>query len=388
MLVKRLWPVDRRRGAPPLCCSLRNGTGPVSQSWLVRISMLSVALALAFGCDGLVEPEPEPEEPPVGWYGQRPFLDVDSLNDVVVLAPGRVFAVGSGGTIVRGAENVFSKEVSGVTVALESVAGALDDEGREIVLAVGGGGTVLTRGLDDGVWSVVPSGTTEHLFGLWLRTPTDAFIVGDSGTILRWNGTAVVAMTNESLQDVFGADGTLAGRFPIPEPLKAVMGTAANDVYAVGARGAAFRFNGTRWVRELTGTNRPLADVFIGDSGVLAATTDGVVLQRAGDGTWSDQALRAPAQVYLQGAFSLDGDVYAVGMVDQLLHFEDGGWTVTALDDESHMRAVHGISTITPDGRSVEVWAVGGGGRMARGPTTTPTGVETFLESAAFVEEP
>src|SRR5262249_504809 len=84
------------------------------------------------------------------------------------------------------------------------------------------------RGLGGGSvgWGGFTSRTTNELRGVWARTSTDGWAVGDAGTALRWNGTDWVP------QPAIGA-GTL----------RAVWGSAVDDVYAVGDGGAIYRFD-------------------------------------------------------------------------------------------------------------------------------------------------
>ena len=40
-----------------------------------------------------------------------------------------------------------------------------------------------------GQWSLTPSGTKAALFSVWSNKPDEAWLVGATGTILRWDGT-------------------------------------------------------------------------------------------------------------------------------------------------------------------------------------------------------
>ena len=72
--------------------------------------------------------------------------------------------------------------------------------------------------------------TTQTLYGVWGSGPDNIFAVGDSGTILHYNGTAWTAMDSGSTSN-----------------LKGVWGSALNDVYAVGDSGIILHYNGTAW---------------------------------------------------------------------------------------------------------------------------------------------
>jgi hypothetical protein len=363
---------------------------------------LGRALAVRVGVGlGLVacEPPPAVTPPPVpptpGFVVARPDPTIRSLNDVVVLGAAetgvaRAVAVGTDGAVLAFDGATWTRETSGTAADLESVSGFVDGTGIETVLAVGASGTVLARSSTDGVWRALPSPVTAHLFGVWLASGTDAFIVGDDGTVLRWDGTTLVQLVDEVLIDSGAADGS---RFPIADPLKSVMGRAVDDVYAVGPRGGVWRFDGTAFRREDTETNRPLVDVFT-RAGVWVAATDGVLLRRRDDG-WRDDEFVVPAPVFVQGIWARgDGDVFVVGLADQLFHLENGVWTIVELENGTELRAVDGTelpraAEAPPESPTLrEVVAVGGGGRIVRGPLVLPLPGEQPLTTRPAVEVP
>jgi photosystem II stability/assembly factor-like uncharacterized protein len=55
------------------------------------------------------------------------------------------------------------------------------------VWAVGSNGTLLHWDGAGSAWSVVPSGTTRHLYSVWGSGPRDVWAVGDKGTILKYS---------------------------------------------------------------------------------------------------------------------------------------------------------------------------------------------------------
>ena len=85
-------------------------------------------------------------------------------------------------------------------------------------------------------WKERVSGTTEHLRGVWIAPDKSAFVVGDLGKILRFNGSALSPMvsgTANALYDVWGSSVT--------------------DVAASGVD-KVLLFNGTLW-DEILGTS-------------------------------------------------------------------------------------------------------------------------------------
>ena len=379
---------------------------------------LVLAASVVVACDVLTPPPPV--VPPVdpGFVLSRPFPAIRALNDVAVLGFDEerittAYAVGTDGAVIAYDGATWTDESPAIAEDLESISGVVDGEGNETVLAVGENGVILQR--IDGRWGLLPSPVTEHLFGVWVRRDTDAFIVGDRGTVLRWDGVVVTALVDEVLIDTgtfidANANGTQDGNepnviFPIGDPLKSVMGRGEDDVWTVGPRGVVYHFDGTRFTRDASETNRPLADVFT-RAGIWAATTDGVLLRRRDEG-WLDDCedfgtarencpFLAPSPVFLQGIWARgDNDVFAVGLSENLFHFQDGLWSLTFVEEQSELRAIDGAELPRPEDAPEEfvdlreVIAVGAGGRIVRGPLVLPQAGETVIQTraAALPEE-
>lgn len=158
--------------------------------------------------------------------------------------------------------NLFNKSMRDVYV------------GDDIAWAVGEGGAIQNREL--GIWYEVPSPTTRDLFGVHGHGDR-VYAVGARGTVLSWNGRAFEVIelpTAANLQAVYVApsgkafivgnngaafridppeideeDGTVisaGGITALPiggtDNLYAIGGTDERNVWAVGNRGAIFRF--------------------------------------------------------------------------------------------------------------------------------------------------
>lgn len=363
------------------------------------VALVPLVITAIAGCEALTgggDPPPPPPDP--AWVLSRPFPNIRSLNDVEVVAFDEeritvAYAVGTDGAVLRYDGAGWTDETVTLDEDLESVSAHVDGEGVETVLAVGSNGTILQR--IEGRWGILPSPTTEQLFGVWVRTGDDAFIVGDRGTVLRFDGVEVVALVDELLVDGGFNDINNDGVqdpgeddvvFSISDPLKGVMGRGEDDVYAVGPRGVVYHYDGNIFSREDSQTNRPLADVFT-ESGIWAAATDGVLLRRRDDG-WKDNQFVTPSPVFIQGIWARgDGDVFAVGFSEEIFHNEDGLWNITFVEEQSEMRAIDGAELPRPEDAAEdfvtlrEVIAVGAGGRIVRGPLVLPNSGETILDT-------
>jgi hypothetical protein len=97
-----------------------------------------------------------------------------------------------------------------------------------LAFAVGQSGTMLRW--DGTVWASILSGTLKDLRGVWMVSDTDGWAVGDTGTIVRWNGLAWAPETS-----------------PTTNPLNSVQALSSTDVWAVGDSGTILHRNGLGW---------------------------------------------------------------------------------------------------------------------------------------------
>jgi hypothetical protein len=116
------------------------------------------------------------------------------------------------------------------------------------------------------------SGTTETLRGVWVASATEAFAVGDNGTILHWDGTSWTSMTAPT-------DPWVGFR------LNAVWGSSPTNVFAAGESDMLLRYGGTRWtpivvdaLADLTGLWGSSANNIF----VVADDRSGKILHRCG----------------------------------------------------------------------------------------------------------
>jgi len=130
--------------------------------------------------------------------------------------------------------------------------------GPSNVFAVGESGALVR--FNGTAWVTSPSGTTSRLYGVWGSGPAEAFAAGQSGGIRRWTGSTWGPMTSNTTSR-----------------LHAVWGSASDDVFAVGEGGTIIHWDGDSWDPMLSGTTTVLRaiwgtasdDVFVvGESGV------------------------------------------------------------------------------------------------------------------------
>ena len=216
-----------------------------------------------------------------------------------------VFAVGRNGTIIHYDGARWNAMTSGVTGHLRSVWGSSSSN----VFAVGIKGTILH--FDGASWTKMSSPSTDWLYGVWGTAASDVWAVGDQ-RILRYDGS--------------GWTSSYSG----PEALRAVWGSASSDIWAVGDKGndqgGAVHFDGTSWTQVTVPPSETLSAVIgTAANNVYALSTDGTVVRYAGSGWKTFDPLNVLVQ--MNGLWAApNGNLLAVGD-DNEVHLHDGsGW--------------------------------------------------------------
>ena len=220
----------------------------------------------------------------------------------------------------------------------------------------------------------LPQGST--LTGVWAAREDDAWAVGAPGTLLHWDGralTPVTAPTSAPLRSVWGSagddvwaagdavahfDGRAWSNASAPASAwSSVHGSSPDDVWLVGAAGAAAHFDGTSWTRVETGVADDLAAVAVVSpiEAYAAAAHGGAVLRWDGS-SWSVAtrlAVRSllalfapgPGDVWAAGE-PLDGNPSAGAARTSLAHLSQGAWTSVTVPglENAIFTAVHASS--------------------------------------------
>ncbi len=210
-------------------------------------------------------------------------------------------------------------------------------------------------------WSAMTSGATNNLNGVWGRSGSDVFAVGDSGTILHYDGTAWSAMTSGTTNNLNGVWGTTFG----------------DDAFAVGDNGTILHYDGTSWFAMASLTTNNLNDVWgSSDSNVYAVGDSGTILRY--DGTaWS--AMTSGTTNNLNGIWGTSGnDVFAVGDNFASLHFDGIAWSSlgSLFPETNNLNSIWGISNSIWG--TIDVWAVGDSGTIYSSWYPSSYGSNTF----------
>jgi hypothetical protein len=251
------------------------------------------------------------------WNGSSwayvPELQWRTLNDVWGSSASDVWAVGSKGEMVRWNGTAWSlHRYDGTSVAPQPLAN-FDTPAQSYTLrgvwgsssanvfAVGDSGVVLRY--NGTSWSRITTGTTAQLNRVWGSSATNVYAATSTGRLLRYNGTA----------------WSFVAGVQAPGALWSVWGSSASNVYAVGDAGIVFRYNGTSWTR----VRLPRRDVLYGVWGTGAS------------------------------------NVYVGGGAGVLYRFDGTSWIPEkALNGQSHVQAFWGTSTGT------DLFAAAAGGRI------------------------
>jgi len=147
------------------------------------------------------------------------------------------------------------------------------------------------------------------LAGVWGTSSTDAYAVGQGGTILHFDGGSWSAMSS-----------------PLSHWLEGVWGTSSGDIYAVGAtwdgarvNGTILHYDGSIWSTMTSVVDDYLQDVWGTSATDIYAVGGGGVLHY--DGTaWS--RMTSATGYHLSGVWGTSAsDIYSVGR-DAILHYD------------------------------------------------------------------
>jgi peptide/nickel transport system permease protein len=192
-------------------------------------------------------------------------------------------AVGDGGLILyRDGTGAWHREHAPGDPSLTGAAlAASTGTAHEVLrIAVGEDGTVLVSRVDslrnslDGVTAVVPwetisPGVARDLLDVALADDEFGFVVGQRGTILRWNGMDLEAMESPTFRD-----------------LLAVAVRDRDYALAVGERGTVLLWDGQVWSEMSGPLSRSLRSVSIGEDGRAIVVGNFGDMMALEDGEW------------------------------------------------------------------------------------------------------
>ena len=168
----------------------------------------------------------------------------------------------------------------------------------------------------------VKTGTTSCLYGVWGSGKDDVWLVGGikssagaRALIFRWDGVEIQQMA------LSGAAAAAAG-----ETMYKVWGHGPDDVFVVGSSGTVIRWDGTEWTAASVDADVRLAAIH-GDAErafVVGGTASGAVLQWNGTG-WTDIA--GPDMPRLSSAYvGPQGSLWVGGVLGYIARWDGTAW--------------------------------------------------------------
>lgn len=174
---------------------------------------------------------------------------------------------------VTGSVTWHSSNTGAATIASGGLATSIADASTTNITATYGALTSNTAVMNTNIWIQQTSGTTNKLNGVFGFASNNIYAVGNSGTILHWNGIAWSTQTSGTTANLMGVQG--------PDTGHVYVWADDNHVYET-------HDGGTTWVQKAA-VNSGMHGFFAASSTDAWATTNGSRLQHSGDdiSTWS-----------------------------------------------------------------------------------------------------
>ncbi len=215
------------------------------------------------------------------------------------------------------------------------------------------------RGNSSRIWKVEAQINGTSLNAIWGSSEADIFAVGDSGTILHYNG-------NDWDEEIL----------PTTLNINSVWGTAADSVYVVGESGLLLHYDGANWTDVVSLFSETLEGLWCGnESGCTAAGQDVTVLAGAAAGSPWEPVYSSEHFGSLRGIWGIsDSDIFAVGDFGTLLHYDGSQWTSIDIGTNEILYGVWGSG-------ADDVYVVGGNGTIIHYDGTIWTPMQSGTEN-------
>jgi photosystem II stability/assembly factor-like uncharacterized protein len=306
----------------------------------------SPELTVVVGEGGMIAHRGENE---LTWTIVEVPTDAD-LYGVFGRAKNDIWAVGSSTTILHYDGTAWESVNTGSTTVLRSVWARAGSEGNAGVWAVGSNGRLVRYSGDTWVSEQISSSDVT-LNDIW-GSGEALFAVGTDGTIS-------MRATDQSVWKGQPSND------PNQRDLHAIAGLSHEDLFLVGDSGTIIQYDGNKWnIQPIVGPNRVAANLTgaaylpHGQEGAwMAVAADGGGLELAPTG-WVDMHTKPQVDVSEMDGSDAAG-VWIVGSKGLVLTQTETGWTVVDSGTEYDLNDVEA----TEDG---QVWMVGDEGRVLR----------------------
>ena len=243
-------------------------------------------------------------------------------------------------------------------------------------------------------WDMMVSNTSYHLSGIWGRSGQEVYAVGESGTILFYNGIQWKRMSSNStawLNDIWGGsnriiavgnNGTLLcyenGSWSsmvsnTNQDIYAIWGRSDNEIYAVGKNGLILKYTNGQWSNMNSMTLIRFNDVWGTSQNIYAIGSNGKVMRY--DGTaWKQEETNTFNN--LNGIWGRsDTDLWVAGSNGTMLRFENTLWSETIIHSFINLNCIMGFSKINifSGGYQGKIFHFDGNYNLTWEPMTTPS---------------
>lgn len=186
--------------------------------------------------------------------------------------------------------------------------------------------------------------TNDSLTSVWMRSASDVYAVGLSGSLLEYNGTTWSTVTPPK-----------SGGF---RAVSGLSGAAVPSVWVVGDNGISLRDTAGAWTLVNTPSNNTLNGVWAASAGTAFAVGAGPTILRYSRGTWSSMSIPGGVNNNLRAVWGTDSaHVWAVGAGGTILFYNGASWVQQTSGTSRQLRGVWGDA-------ATDVFAIGANGTI------------------------
>lgn len=188
-----------------------------------------------------------------------------------------------------------------------------------------GFGGKICKTTNGSTWSAMTTPATNSLSSIWGSAHDNVWAVGTRGAMWNWNGTTWSASTPITARH-----------------LLCVHGSASNNVWACGKYGTILKFNGTSWSAVTSGITTTLRAIYVVDANNVVVVGDGGVIRTTSNGGSAWTSRTSGVATILRAIAKNSTYYFAVGDSDVVLRSADAAtWSaLTPGTAGEHFRSV------------------------------------------------
>ncbi len=229
----------------------------------------------------------------------------------------------------------------------------------------GFGGYIIKTVNSGATWTQQTVPTREVcLSGIWGSSTTNVFAVGAHGVIWHYDGGSWTEMSGGTMRHLY-----------------AVHGASGSAVWAVGWTGTILKYDGASWSAQSSGTMNHLRCIWAVDANTAFAVGNGGKILRTTNGGTNWSSLFSGTAQNLYAIAGADANtLWAVGAGDTILKTTNGGTNWTPQTSPTSGRTL--ISITVADANTI--W-VGGASKDAQTLISTSDGGSTWIDQSGLI---